>query len=225
MYIRGKFMLKNILGLIISILFIGIVILSAKFFEKAGKEASRKYIHIMLSNYWFIAMYFFDHAVWAAILPFIFIIVNYISYKKDLIAVMERDKQDGLGTVYYAISLFVISIYTFGIIHNPAIGLVSILIMGYGDGLAGVIGRAVKSKKYKIGDTTKSLAGSVTMFVISAMISATFFLTTGIGFWLVKTVLVAIVATILEAVSIKGLDNITVPVGVCLLLRILVNLF
>ena len=71
-------MLKNILGLIISILFIGIVILSAKFFEKAGKEASRKYIHIMLSNYWFIAMYFFDHAVWAAILPFIFIIILFV---------------------------------------------------------------------------------------------------------------------------------------------------
>ena len=45
------------------------------------------------------------------------------------------------------------------------IGLCAILIMGYGDGLAAVIGRNVKSKPYKIGNTTKTIAGSFTMFI------------------------------------------------------------
>ena len=52
--------MRNLFGLIISFVFIGIVIASAKIFEKAGKEASRKYIHIVLSNWWIIAMIFFD---------------------------------------------------------------------------------------------------------------------------------------------------------------------
>ena len=51
--------MKNIIGIVLSYVFIAIIIVAAKFFEKAGKEASRKFIHIMLSNWWFLAMYFF----------------------------------------------------------------------------------------------------------------------------------------------------------------------
>ena len=115
--------MKNIIGIVLSYVFIAIIIVAAKFFEKAGKEASRKFIHIMLSNWWFLAMYFFDNVIWASIVPLSFVIINYISYKKDLIKVMERDakEKDGLGTVYYALSLFLISIFTFGIIKRPEI--------------------------------------------------------------------------------------------------------
>ena len=55
--------MNNLFGVIVSIIFIGMIIVSAKVFEKAGKEASRKYIHIMLSNWWVIAMIFFDNLI------------------------------------------------------------------------------------------------------------------------------------------------------------------
>ncbi len=214
----------NIVGIIVSYIFIALIIVSAKFFEKAGKEATRKYIHIMLSNWYFIAIFFFKEPLWAAIVPFSFVIINYISYKKDLISVMERDKNDGLGTVYYAISLFLIVIYTFGIIKSPGIGLTSILIMGYGDGFAAIIGKLIKSKKYKIGNTTKSLAGSLTMFLVSLIIVSIFFYMSSINLWYLKAVIVAIIATIVEGISIKGTDNLTVPIGTCLLLSLIVNI-
>ena len=106
-------------------------------FEKAGKEASRKFIHIMLSNWWIIAIVFFDNMWWAALLPAIFVIINYVSFKTNLIKVMERDEgdvnKDSLGTVYYAISLLVLALITFGPVNNPLIGLCGILVMGYGD--------------------------------------------------------------------------------------------
>ena len=215
--------MKNVIGLIVSYVFIGIIIISAKFFEKAGKEASRKYIHIMLSNWWFIAMFFFDSAIWASIGPISFIIINYLSYKKDLIKVMERDEEnkDGLGTVYYALSLFLVVIFTFGIIHRPEVGLCAILIMGYGDGLAAVIGRSVKSISYKVGNTTKTIAGSATMFFISFLIVAIFLASIQSDMWFLKSILLAISATVIEAVSIKGTDNITVPVFTCLLLTVM----
>ena len=72
--------MRNILGIIVSYIAIGIVIISAKFFEKSGEETSRKYIHIMLSNWWFIAMYFFENTLYAAIVPASFVIINYISF-------------------------------------------------------------------------------------------------------------------------------------------------
>lgn len=204
--------MENVIGIIVSIIYIVLIMLSAKLVEKWGKEASRKYIHIMLSNWWFIAMYFFKDAIWASILPLLFVAINYLSYKKDLIKVMERNRkeQDGLGTVYYAMSLLILAIMTFGVLQNPMIGLAGILVMGYGDGFAAVIGKAVKSKEYKIGKhTTKTVVGSATMLIITFGIIGIFL--RGIPFWYIKALIASIVITIVEAVSIKGTDNLSVP--------------
>lgn len=213
--------MKNVIGIVVSYIFIIIVVVLSKLLEKKGKEASRKFIHILLSNWWFIAMFFFDNWVWACVAPLSFIVINYISYKSNLIKVMEREEQDGLGTVYYAISLFVIAIFTFGIIKRPEIGLVSILVMGYGDGLAGVLGRIIKSPTFKIGNTTKSVAGCLTMFIITVILVLIFLGNNGVNLFVLKTILVAALLTVIEAFSIKGTDNLTVPLSTCLILTLI----
>ena len=215
--------MKNIIGLIVSIIFIGTVLVFAKLFEKKGKELSRKFVHIALGNWWIIAMCFFENWIWASILPFLFIIINYLSYKKDLISVMERDKKDGLGTVYYAISLFIIVIVTFGIINKPEIGLCSIFVMAYGDGFAAIIGKKVKSLEYKIGDTKKTIAGSATMFFITFLIIGIYLCMVNSPLWILKSLLISAILTIIEAVGIKGTDNIVVPVS-CMILLILATI-
>lgn len=214
--------MTNLFGILVSVLFIGIVMLSAKLFEKSGKEASRKFIHIMLSNWWIIAMVFFDNMWWASALPAIFVIINYLSLKKDLIKVMEReegdDNRDSFGTVYYAISLLILSIATFGPwIHNPLIGLCGIIVMGYGDGLAAVIGKSVKSKEFKIGSSKKTVAGCLTMFAVTLIVMAGFLNFMQADYWWLKAILVAGLMTMVEAVSVKGTDNLTVPLITSLL--------
>ena len=217
----------DFIGIIVSYLYIGLVILGAKAFEKRGKEASRKFIHIMLGNWWIIAMYFFTN-VWTAMVgPISFVIINYLSYKKNLIKVMERDEQDGLGTVYYALALLILVIISFGIFKQPSLGLVPTLVMAYGDGLAAVIGKKIKSKKYKLGDSKKSFAGSLTMFVISTLLIGAYFAFTyttafwRAAHWPVVACLAGFAVTALEAVSGKGWDNITVPVATIALLILL----
>lgn len=211
----------NWLGIIISYLYIGIIIAGAKLFEKRGEEASRKFIHIMLGNWWFIAMYFFTNVWFAIFVPITFVIINYVSYKQDLIKVMERKNQDGLGTVYYAVSLFILAIVSFGIYQKPILGLIPNVIMAYGDGFAAVVGKYIKSKTYKVGETKKSIAGSITMFIIS-LIFITIFLTTRYTFELWQIVLIGIImsgiVTIIEAISVKGIDNISVPVSMLVML-------
>lgn len=209
----------NFLGIIISYLYIGLVIIGAKIFEKKGKEASRKFIHIMLGNWWIIAIYFFSN-VWCAVLvPATFVVINYLSYKKNLIKVMEREEQDGLGTVYYAVALLILAIVSFGIFKKPSLGLVPTLVMAYGDGFAAIIGKSIKSKKYKLSDTKKSFAGSATMFVISTFLIGGYlaFYHTGIfwrtAHWPTVTCLMGFAITAIEAVSGKGWDNITVPLA------------
>lgn len=207
--------MNNIFGIIVSIIFIGIIFVAAKLFEKAGKEASRKFIHIMLSNWWIIAMVFFDNVFSAALLPALFIVINYASYKMDIIKVMERNEgeenKDSLGTVYYAISLFILAIITFGPLKNPLVGLCGIAVMGYGDGLAAVIGQSIKSPEYSIGKNKKTIAGSLTMFCVTLMIMAGFLTYNATTYIAIKSILIAVLMTIIEAVSIKGTDNLSVP--------------
>lgn len=218
--------MNNIFGIIVSLIFIGIIFVSAKLFEKAGKEASRKFIHIMLSNWWIIAMVFFDNVFAAALLPAFFIVINYASYKMDIIKVMERNEgeenKDSLGTVYYAVTLFILAIITFGPIDNPLIGLCGIAVMGYGDGLAAVIGQSVKSPEYKVGKNKKTLAGSLAMFCVTLMIMAGFLTYNNAEFVAIKSILVAVLMTIIEAVSIKGTDNLTVPLLTSLFAALLI---
>lgn len=209
--------MNNILGIVVSYLYIALVIVGAKIFEKRGEEVSRKFVHIMLGNWWIIAMYFFTNVLFAAFVPATFVIINYLSYKKNLIKVMERENQDGFGTVYYAIALFVMAIVSFGIFNNPALGLVPTLVMAYGDGLAAIIGKKIKSKKYKLGGTKKSFAGSLTMFLISTiLVGAHLYFAHSTAFWQTAhwpliSVLIGFAITALEGVSGKGIDNISVP--------------
>ena len=219
--------MNNFIGILVSYVYIALVIIGAKIFKKKGKEASRKFIHIMLGNWWFIAMYYFTNVWFATFVPATFVIINYISYKKDLIKVMERDVQDGLGTVYYAISLLILVIVSFGVYKEPSLGLIPNLVMAYGDGLAGLLGRMIKSKRYKLSDTKKSVAGSITMFVISTLLIGGYLLYWhkeifwSTPHWPLVAVLIGFAITAIEAISEKGTDNITVPLGtLCMLLLI-----
>ena len=219
--------MNNFIGILVSYVYIALVIIGAKIFKKKGKEASRKFIHIMLGNWCFIAMYYFTNVWFAAFVPATFVIINYISYKKDLIKVMERDVQDGLGTVYYAISLLILVIVSFGVYKEPSLGLIPNLVMAYGDGLAGLLGRMIKSKRYKLSDTKKSVAGSITMFVISTLLIGGYLLYWhkeifwSTPHWPLVAVLIGFAITAIEAISEKGTDNITVPLGtLCMLLLI-----
>ncbi len=217
--------MSNLIGILISILYIAIVIVVASIFEKSGKEATRKFIHIMVSNWWIIAMIFFDNMWCAAIVPAIFVIVNYASYKSNIIKVMERDEgeenKDSFGTVYYAISLLILSLVTFGPLKNPLVGLCGAIVMGYGDGFAAVIGQRFKSKEFKIGKCKKTIAGSTAMFVITLMIMIGFFYYVEANLWGLKAIVVAAIMTLIEAVCPKGTDNLAVPLLTSLLAGLL----
>lgn len=222
-------MKRDIFGLLISGIFIAIVLVSSKLFSE-NKEASRKYIHVMLANWWIIALVFFDSVYFAAVGPLLFIIINSISYKYNLIKTMERDagNQDGLGTVYYAITLFILVILTYGIfpeyneIYGPLIGLAGVAVMGYGDGFAAIVGKSIKSPSYKIGTTTKTLAGSLTMLAITFIILSGFLVYIKIPYWYFKAAVISLIVTVIEAISIKGTDNLTVPLATVGLLLLVI---
>lgn len=205
---------RSILGIIISFAFVFAIIFIAGLLKRLGQEASRKFVHIGVANWWLIAMAYFDSPVWASIVPASFVVLNYISYKYGLFKSMERKggKED-LGTVYYAISLLVIALLTFSKTGKPYLGAIAILTMGYGDGLAAVVGKALGWGKYKVFGANKSLAGSLTMFMASLAVAGVLMSMYAGGFDLGKAAALALIATVLEALTPMGFDNLSVPLG------------
>lgn len=211
--------MNNVWGVLLTVLPIFVIIGLATILQKKGvigDEGSRKFVHIGVSNWWILAMILFDDPLWASIAPLTFIVLNYISYRKNIFSAMERNGKGNLGTVYFPIALLVLSLLTFstviGVDQPEYIGAVGILVMGYGDGLAAVIGKAYGTHRWKSG---KSLEGSLTMFVASLLVVLTIALlqplSTSIGLVILVAVGVAMIATLLEVYTPLGLDNLSVP--------------
>ena len=93
----------------------------------------------------------------------------------------------------------------------------AIVPMVYGDGFAALIGQKFGKVKYTIFGGTKSLEGSLTMFVITSVMSVFVWMVfTSIGctmpeFNIVYIIAISAVATVCEAISYGGIDNLTVP--------------
>ena len=210
----------NILLIGISFIYIFAVIgLSTIFFRKNQGELSRKFIHIMVGNWVFISIFFTD-VIAAIFVPAVFIIINALSRKYNLISSMGR-QDDSWGTVYYSISLCVTVAIRFATGWNmfPIIG---ILIMAYGDGLAALIGAKFGKRKPYYFAPNKTLAGSVTVFVVATAVTAITLLTVGeaehilrvgIGMILLIALCNGFLSVFIEAAGIKGSDNLTLPIG------------
>lgn len=219
------------MGFVISFGFVFLIIGISTILEKLNVfeiEGSRKFIHIGVSNWWFLAMYFFSNPIEAALMPLCFIVINYISYKKKIFSAMERGEgRKDLGTVYYSISLLILALWTF-YIEKPEVGLLGVLIMGYGDGFAALIGGKWGKTSIPF-DKEKSLEGSLTVFVFSILI--TFLILshsyTNISFTIniLISLLMGVLAAIIEGITPNGFDNLSLPIITSVVFFALTNYF
>jgi dolichol kinase len=126
----------------------------------------------------------------------------------------------GLGLVYYAISWTILALIFF---DQPWIIAVGIAAMSYGDGMASLIGMKYGKTKYNVFGDTKSIEGSLTMFlvlIVTLGIALTYF---NVPINLLVIGSVALVATIFEGITPKGLDNLTACFSAVITYTILVG--
>lgn len=215
-------MAGDIKGVIISIAFVFLVIVVSELLRKRGgynEEFTRKFVHIGVAHWWIVAMFLIKDICYALIPPVIFVVLNFYSNRKNLFKSMEREGNSDLGTVYFPISLIVLILLTWdgGLLGGENLkylGAVGSLIMGYGDGFAAIIGKKYGGYKYKIMNNEKSLEGSLAMFVCSFLVSLVFICSyKGFSLYVVGSCfIVSVLATIAEALTPFGMDNLTVPI-------------
>ncbi|MDD2409655.1 MAG: hypothetical protein PHD03_02935, partial [Bacilli bacterium] len=132
-------------------------ILNEKF--KIDKKYTRKFVHIFVSFVWIIMYCYFKDSYHIIIPPLTFILINYISYKKDIFKGMEE--KESLGTIYYPISIFIMALLTYLNNEFYPYYAVAIFCMAFGDGIAPILANKYKSKVIY---NNKTIFGTLTVF-------------------------------------------------------------
>lgn len=200
------------IGLGLGFLYIGVIIGIAIFLRKLPHEMSRTFAHIMVANWWIIASLTMSSYWVVMAAPLFFIVFNALNLVFDWIPCLNsKVRSNSLGTVYYAASVALLThLYFFDPVLRVA-GGIGLLVMGYGDGLAAVIGQFFGKHTYTIFKGHKSIEGSLTMGVVSlAVVYGYLALTTQPIPW-IMVIVIPILATFIEAISPYGLDNLFVP--------------
>jgi len=173
----------------------------------------RKIVHVGVSNWWILAMFFFTDPWWPAIGAVTFIVINYVSYKKRLFRAMEDAVQKkNLGTVYFAVTLLILSILCFGGYYPPYVGAIGVLVMGYGDGFAAIAGTLQGKDSFTIMGNNKTTGGTIAMFLVSFAVIFIILTIYAPQSRFTASLVIASIATLCELFTPFGLDNITVPV-------------
>lgn len=215
----------DILALIVVYVYVAIIFVVAEMVLKTRPEVSRKFLHIMVGNMIFAMPFFSDPwmMVWFLTLPITVALFFLTEYSPVKIENSVTESGHALGLFFYA-GIWTILIAVFTTIapandpkHFIWIVALAIVPMVYGDGFAALIGQKFGKLKYTVFGGTKSVEGSLTMFVITSVMSVFVWMTfSSIGcampeFNMGYILMISAVATVCEALSYGGVDNLTVP--------------
>lgn len=176
-------------------------------------ELTRKVVHIGSGNVILIAWWLNISGqviISAAIIAAAIAITSYII---PILPSIESVGRKSFGTLFYAISMGVLTACFWQ--DYPQYTVIGILVMAWGDGMAAIIGQRFGKHVYQIGQINKSWEGSLAMMSASWLVTISILLAVEGNNWQIWSVslVVASVATILEAFSKLGIDNLTVPLS------------
>ncbi len=200
---------SDIIGLILVYGYVAILLILSEKVLNNYPTFSRKFLHIMVGNVLFIlplftSQFFITFLVAA---PFIFLTFLMSPYSPLKLDDRISSSGHGFGLVYYSISWTVLAFFFF---DQPWIIAVGIAAMSYGDGMAALIGKKYGKHKYNIFGDTKSFEGSIAMFLVliaTLAVVLAYYHVSVASLFIIPVV--ALVATIFEGITPKGLDNIT----------------
>jgi phytol kinase len=192
-------------------------------------EFTRKFIHIAVGMWSVGTVLLFTNKGFAMIPPLVFVALNYISYRRSTFAAMEHEDKSNLGTVYFPLAFAIVILLTFDV--SKALLVAAIMPLTWGDAFAAIIGRRWGRRKYAFAGAIRSIEGSIAMFAFS--FASVFIVLVwmeqlrGIDvLWaFVFALVTAAAATLVESISVRGLDNLLVPAVSLLSLGLLTNMY
>lgn len=184
-------------------------------------EVVRKVIHIGVGNIAILTWVLDIPRTFAVGLSLVFSLVALLSYRVKILQSLNGIDRHSYGTFFYAASIATL----FALFWRPGLksyAVLGILVMTWGDALAALIGRRWGKHKYVLAGIAKTWEGSLTMWLassltIAAVCSASSYWNPSVS-WSGEAIALGAIAigglsAILEMLSWRGLDNITVPLA------------
>jgi phytol kinase len=222
--------MNNWLGLLICTIYIfGIIGLAEGLRRWRGYSAdfTRKFIHIGVGMLSWVLHLLFDNP-WPFVAAAVaFMVINYLDWRYGFFAAMASSNRSNLGTVYFPLAAAVVAIVFW---EQPPLMVAALMPLTWGDGLAPVVGKAFGRRVYTIGvgghTAARTVEGSTGFFFAC-------FLFTWLALWavpglpeitplaaLLPALVITICTTLIEAISLWGVDNLTITVVAIIILSL-----
>ncbi|MCP4427465.1 MAG: hypothetical protein GY803_23495 [Chloroflexi bacterium] len=218
--------MNNWLGLLICILYIFTLIGGAEGLRRwrgYKSDFTRKVIHIGVGMMSWGLHFLFDTPWFFIGTAVAFMIINFLDWKYGFFAAMASSDRSNLGTVYFPLAAAVVAYLLW---DQPPLMVAALMPLTWGDGLAPVIGKTYGRRIYTVRNHQRTLEGSTGFFVAGLLF-------TWLALWVVggppeisaatalaPALVVTAVTVLVEAVSIWGIDNLTITAVATLILMV-----
>lgn len=190
-------------------------------------EYTRKVSHAVTGCVTLAFPVFFTGQAEVLILGAFSFLLLYISKKAGIFHSIHRIERHSHGAILLPVAIYICySISDWQ--DNKAYFILPVLILSISDPLAGLVGSKVKSTNWQIFGpiaATKTIAGSLSFFIsalIILLIALPYFLNLELIILIIAAMVIAFVSCMIEMISGKGSDNLTVPLSVLILVFLLI---
>ncbi|HEX3568133.1 MAG TPA: hypothetical protein VHT70_00455 [Candidatus Saccharimonadales bacterium] len=196
-----------------------LLLVVAEYFSRTGRvhsEITRKFVHMTVGT--FVATWPFFLS-WRDILllgcAFLFVVTASVQF--NIFRSIHSVNRNAVGETLFAIVIILLAALS----HDRWIFMAAALHLSVADGLAAVVGTTMKhrSGRYFVFGSPKSIAGTTTFFIVSAIIVSVYAHATHQHNW-GALILLPGLATAAENIGGYGFDNLLVPLIVMAVLRL-----
>jgi dolichol kinase len=185
--------------------------------HKIKNEFARKSIHISVAVFVAFWPYYLSY-LYIEYIAIAFIIVILISRRYRLFQSIDEVKRSTLGELFFPLGILAAALLA----PQKEVFTIALLCVGLADGLAALVGqRYGRSNRYKIFKGFKSIAGSLTVFIVSLII---LLLTNYFGSMhlaIISFIVLPLDVALVEAFAPIGSDDFLIPITALAILSLL----
>lgn len=202
-----------LISLVYGLFCIGISIVAHKLSVKSFY--TRKITHILVGFEWVILQHYFGASIHFVVICLLFTLLIWFIYKTGLVPSLSSNGDNSKGTIYYCLAMTAMSIVVLILPQMMIPFGVGVFCTSLGDGFAGVFG-SIKKHNPKI-YANKTLFGFLSCFTFSLLSVIVICSAYSVEMNILYALLISVFAAVLELFAEKGIDNLTITVGVSFL--------
>ena len=207
-------------GALAIVLAFGVVLVVAEVWARRGgaPERTRKVVHIGGSAIGVFMPLLVRSVLVAFVLTASLSLLFFVTSRGKLLRSVGGVSRPSRGSEYYPLAVWLVFVLADGEYWRY---LASLLVLGIADAFAALAGSSYGRIRYRVEEESKSVEGSLVFLVVAYLaILLPMLLLTGIArpVAVLASLLVALIVTVFEAISLEGADNLFVPVAACVIL-------